>query len=1076
MSNPITITKIVPPTRRPDLVKRPRLLNLFDTLLEHKLFLISAQAGYGKTSLLVDMIDQSEIPICWLSLDALDRDPHRFLPHFIEAIAYRFPKYGEQSRSALKIANSELDIQSVITIIINELYETIDEHFIFVLDDYHFVDSVDVIEQFINQFIQNSHENFHMIIASRNIINIPDITLLVARGQVDGFDFSDLAFQVEEVQLLLQQNHQIHLDSATAKELVNETEGWITGLLLSTKTVWQSLIDKTNRIARTSGVDIYQFLARQVLDQQSPIIREFLLNTSLLEEFNADLCANIFGAPPENNTWSEMINDILQKNLFVIPIQGDKLWLRYHQLFRDFLQSQITIEDPEKKNDILISLAKEYTDRQEWEKAYALHQKVGTQESVADFIELVDQSLWDAGRIGLAEHWLNSFSLDTLKSRPILLARKASIFCAKGDFKNGFDLFAQAEIIFTKQDNPFEISRLNANRASWLYVQGNYMAALEDAEKVVGIAGKKKKFRRLWAEAMKAKGASLASLGHINDGVKYLQKALEENERLSLSNNAASCCIDLGKFMYINGDYEDAIAIYNKGIAYYKGDNNAANLASQLNNLGVLYHSLGKLEEAKTTLEKALQLAQNIGRPRLEAFIFVSIGDLYLDLDAIDAARTAYDHANKPKKNFSNDFLELYLSLSQVKTHRLKNETEKATLLLESISSKVHKSSQLVIKGINHMEMGLLDLQNTTPKNAILSFEQSLHCFLEGGNKAEAAQVTLYLANTWYSLDEYDKAIDSLENAFEITNKLNNFYPLIPVAKKMMDLLTSAFRSQKTNKNASHLIEKIEEFNSKLPNLRQAIRKSSSLVPFAPPILTVQSLGRNQVLRDGKTIQATEWKNRRNVRDLFFLLLAHPNGLTKEEIGLFFWPEVTSAKLKMNFKNAVYRLRRALGQNQILYDGNVYSFNFGTDYNWDLEEFHHHIENAKIASGTENKITAYKAAIEIYRGDYLPSIDQNWIEPIREETFLYYKRAIFALGKLLLAANKPDEALIYSWRILSIDPLLEDANNLIMEAHAMLGNRHEVSKQFNTFKERLQNEMGILPSKETTALYESLIK
>ncbi|MEK6220872.1 MAG: tetratricopeptide repeat protein, partial [Chloroflexota bacterium] len=894
-----TRTKIVPPTRRPDLVRRPRLLSFFDTLLDFKLFIISAQAGYGKTSLLVDMIDQSEIPACWLSIDDLDRDPHRFLAHFIEAISHRFPDFGKKSRAALNSSNRNLDVQNIANTIINEAFETIDEHFTLILDDYHLVDSVDLIEHFINQFIQDMHENIHIIIASRKIVNIPDITLLVARGQVDGLDFSDLAFQVNEVQSLLQQNYHIHLKENVVAELIKETEGWITGLLLSTKTVWQSLTDKS-RVTRTSGVDVYEYLAKQVLDQQPPVIREFLLYSSLLEEFNSELCTVVLGEPPGDLTWQQMIDEILQKNLFVIPIEGEEIWLRYHHLFRDFLQAQFSAENPEKVDGVLLALADEYTIRQEWEKAYALYRRTGGTDAGADFIEKVNQPLWDAGRILLLEQWLNALSPAELTSRPILLARKATISCEQGDIERGFDYFSQAEKIFSRTANKTELARVYANRASWQYVQGNYMAALEDVDNTLNITGYKKSMRRIWAEATKAQGASLASLGHLNEGIKYLHKALSANEELGLDNNAASCCIDLGMFLKINGDYEAAIKIYRKGIAYYKKVNNTASYATQLNNLGVHYHFLGNLEDAKSTLEESLILAKNIRRPRLESAVLASMGDLYLDLDATEAAESAYLQAQNIENANSNNFLNSYLALAQVKISRIQNNNTKVTQQLNKISIDIDEQTSITIRGMINQEYGALAESQSNHKEAIRYYEIAVRIFSDGGLKSETAQAKICLAYAWYNAGEVGKAIDALKQAFKITNKLNNYYPLIPLGQKRIDLLDHAKEFPETKMDAERLISKIEEFNTKLPALRQAIRQTPSLIPFAPPRLTIQSFGREQVIKDGQVITAPEWKNRKNVRDLFFLLLAYPEGLSKEEIGLHFWPDVPQTKLKMN--------------------------------------------------------------------------------------------------------------------------------------------------------------------------------
>ncbi len=209
MSITITRTKVILPRRRHDLLSRQRLLSMLDDLLEYRLTLIAAPAGYGKTSLLVDLAHQVEYPVCWLALDPLDKNLIRFINYFIAAIHQQFPEFGGASLSLINnLGGGDIDQAQVLRTIINDLYDHVQEHFALVLDDFYLIDSSLEINQFINRFAQEMDENCHLVIASRSLLSLPDLPLMVGRSQVKGLSFEELAFHPDEIKTLLRNNYQ----------------------------------------------------------------------------------------------------------------------------------------------------------------------------------------------------------------------------------------------------------------------------------------------------------------------------------------------------------------------------------------------------------------------------------------------------------------------------------------------------------------------------------------------------------------------------------------------------------------------------------------------------------------------------------------------------------------------------------------------------------------------------------------------------------------------------------------------------------------------------------------------------
>jgi len=179
---------------------RNRLLDLLRLSTDNKLTFISAPAGYGKTSLLVDYARRTLLPVCWFSLDSFDNKLYTFAEGLVDAIEVRFPKFGISSLAALKLNVAQrLDAKVLAAIILNDIHDHIDEHFILVLDDFHLVDTNNDINILVNDLLVESDENLHLIISSRSLLSLSDLPLLVAQSQVGGLSYSEFSFTKQEI-------------------------------------------------------------------------------------------------------------------------------------------------------------------------------------------------------------------------------------------------------------------------------------------------------------------------------------------------------------------------------------------------------------------------------------------------------------------------------------------------------------------------------------------------------------------------------------------------------------------------------------------------------------------------------------------------------------------------------------------------------------------------------------------------------------------------------------------------------------------------------------------------------------
>ena len=1078
----ITQTKIVVPRRRSDLLSRQRLLDLFfDDLLDHKLILITAPAGYGKTSLLVDVANHTELPVCWYALDALDREPQRFINHFIAALAHRFPEFGKQSAALLdSVTLAEDTLDRLMTTIVNEAYEHIREHFILVLDDYHLVNDNKLINCFVDTFIQYVDENCHLVLPSRKLLSLPTLVLMAGRSQVAGLGLDDLAFQPGEIQALISQNYHQVIPKSAAQELAEETEGWITGLLLSAQTMYQGMTDRL-RLARASGIGVYDYLAQQVLEQQSPAVQDFLLRTSLLEEFDAELCQAVLGPAnyPSGETWPELMDFVVRHNLFVLPVGDEGTWLRYHHLFQDYLQSRMEAGQPDEKAAILSRLASVYIERKEWEKAHALYQRLGNIQAVADLIEQAGLSLIRNGRFTTLAEWLDGLSENTASSRAKLLFFRGVAATMLGQVEQGIALLSQAEAVSRAEDDNPQLVLTLVQRAVAFRFLGNYQAALADTDESLNLTRQNESMPQIFAKVLRERGINLYHIGQLGEAVEVLEKSLAHYSALEETQDMAIVLVDLGLAYMGIGRYEQALRHYNQALDYWLKMNNIVRQADLFNNLGVLYHLIGDYEQASFTFEKAISCARQSGYARKEAYALCGIGDLYTELDALDAALNAYHQAREVSQLFRERFLLLYLDVAEAALARNQGDIRRARVLLDSASHLAQDSNSEYEQALYQLELGRLALAEGQLAESFTHLDQASRSFEEGGQQVEGIKAHFYLALAYKAKRDEPGMLEQLNRALNLAADLESQHPMIVAGRAVGTLLETVQVDDPTMSNqVNQLRRQISRFEQDISSLRRRLRQQALAVPFAPPKLTILTFGRAQILMDNQPVTSPEWQKQRQVREFFFYLLAHEGGLDKETIGSVLWPDSSARQLKLQFKNVLYRLRRALGKDILIYaeTEDRYEFNRQLDYEYDAELFQQEIEQAQTMAPSWEQMVAYQEALERYQGPYLPNVEGTWVWLERERLRQIYVEAVARLTKLQLDMGEYNLALKYCQQALAQDPALEELHRQAMRAYAALGNRAAVTRQFKWCQQALLAEVEAPVSDQTQALYEILIR
>ena len=331
-------TKLHRPPVAEDHLHRRHLLERLNKRIHRPLTLVSAPAGYGKSTLLSCWLEGSEIPAAWLSLDDTDNDLHLFLSYLLAAVQTVSPAAGKKIQAMLNAP--ELPPHSILNnILINEL-DQIEQAFIICLDDYHVIQNTAIHDLFI-EILKHPPQAMHLVLASRMDPPLP-LASLRARGEMTEIRVQDLRFSLTEVAEFLNKMMGRKLGESIVALMNRKTEGWVTGLRLAALSLRHR--EDLNEVLTDLPNDhryVLDYMAAEVLSQQPPAIQECLLKTSILNRISAPLCQTICATAKETGTDKvtgyTFLDWLIQANLFLIPLDDERRWFRYHHLFQELL-------------------------------------------------------------------------------------------------------------------------------------------------------------------------------------------------------------------------------------------------------------------------------------------------------------------------------------------------------------------------------------------------------------------------------------------------------------------------------------------------------------------------------------------------------------------------------------------------------------------------------------------------------------------------------------------------------------------------------------------------------------------
>jgi LuxR family maltose regulon positive regulatory protein len=578
MSTPILATKLYVPPPQPRVVHRPRLIERLNEGLHRRLTLISAPAGFGKTTLLGEWLAGCERPAAWLSLDEADSDPTRFLSYLVAALQTIAPNIGEGVLGMLQSPQPP-PAESLLTTLLNEI-ATIEDDLALVLDDYHVIDAK-LVDDALTFLIEHLPPRMHLIIATREDPNLP-LARLRARGQLAELRAADLRFTPSEAAEFLKGAMGLSLSAEDIAALETRTEGWIAGLQLAAISL-QGRKDATNFVESFTGSHhfVLDYLVEEVLGQQSESVQAFLLRTSILERLCGPLCDAVLLDPSASG--QETLEYIERANLFLIPLDNERRWYRFHHLFAELLLQRLHQSTASSTGDEMGDVAELHNRASVWYEDNGLEIEAFQHAAAAQDVDRAERliegkgmPLYFRGTVAPVLNWLESLPKTVLDARPSLCVVYASVLLLVDHTAVEQKLqVAEAALQDTEQDDKTRdlVGRIASMRATLAVIQ-------HDAETI--IAQSRRALEYLHPDNLPLRTATTWTLGHAHQ---------------------------------LQGDRAAASRAYDEVISTGKSFGDSVYTIAATINLGQLQEADNKLSLAAESYRRVLQLAGDPPQP-----------------------------------------------------------------------------------------------------------------------------------------------------------------------------------------------------------------------------------------------------------------------------------------------------------------------------------------------------------------------------------------------------------------------------------------------------------------------------
>lgn len=791
MSLVILKTKIKIPFTHGQLVQRSRLLEKINQGVQarHKLTIIAAPAGFGKSTVASMWAKQSSRHIAWLNLENSDNEISNFLAYVIASIRTDLPNFSNETFLAL-IGTSPPPGSNLLPDLVNEI-AALEEEITLVLDDYHLIENQEIHDT-ISFLLAHQPKNLHLVISTRANPPLP-IAQLRAKRRLTELRAEDLRFTFEEGRTFLNEVMNLGLTEEEIRLLEERTEGWGVGMLLAAQTL-QGKSNKKEFISAFSGSQkfILEYLIEEVLKLQPENIRHFLLRTAFLNKFCSELCNEILGIKNSD----EMIQTIIKSNLFVIPLDDQQRWYRYHHLFADLLSIYLEKEYTEKEICQLHMRASHwFQETANFEQAitYAISGKAYQQ--AAELVEQIVDRVIARGQVKTLLRWLGEIPEEIISSRPRLLMHQGWVVFLSGNVTAASKILHAGKsalvVLPEGEEKSLLHGRLSGMLATIIALTRDISCAISEAQEALKMLPEDDFIYR--ARAARAWGVCLTFQGNLADALEKLLFAKElalkgQNKFLAseILSQIATTRKHQGKLSQAQAAYAEVLGLY---------DNPEQATPACLGYIGLAEVALerNELAQAEAYLNTGIELCMkgNIGYALQPAHL---IGGLLKCAQGNRAEALKIIEKGAALSRGGGGSLESILGLAwfQVRLHLLCGDIEKALAWAEGTVLPPNWSFKEMPLVLDEMHQSLLArayLKNEDYVKVLEIYDRVCARAKEGGRLSRVAELNLFKAVALIEMREKGSALPVFEKSIQLAALEGNVRVFLEAGLSVLKLI-----------------------------------------------------------------------------------------------------------------------------------------------------------------------------------------------------------------------------------------------------------------------------------------------